>query len=454
LFKRLESSGQAFIQSVSRHILRNFIFLHAIENGEAIPIGTQDAELLDPRYFDEDVTVGDLLGEEDTEDGQTEAVGTLTTEDDYRSRAAEVYALYAGPHKNRFKWLRPGLFVETLTKDLQKDARSLIRFLNACGPWDASQDTKLAALRELLTATYPNQKVLVFTQFADTVRYLEQQLMALGVDRMVGVTGDTADPTAMAWRFSPVSNQRRQAVSPAEELRVLVATDVLSEGQNLQDCCIVVNYDLPWAIIRLIQRAGRVDRIGQQSETIYCHSFLPADGVERIIRLRSRVKHRLKENREVVGTDEAFFEDDDSQGTILDLYNERAGILDGEDETEVDLSSFAYQIWKNAIEADPSLQKTIPALPSVVYSTKPHQPTPTEPEGVLAYVRTVQGNDAMRFQGTSHARRTRKVPYRPKPGRKSADFHIRVSGHFLLRGGRFWVASWHIEDNRTIWPLL
>jgi superfamily II DNA or RNA helicase len=395
LFKRLESSGQAFIQSVSRHILRNFIFLHAIENGEAIPIGTQDAELLDPRYFDEDVTVGDLLGEEDTEDGQTEAVGTLTTEDDYRSRAAEVYALYAGPHKNRFKWLRPGLFVETLTKDLQKDARSLIRFLNACGPWDASQDTKLAALRELLTATYPNQKVLVFTQFADTVRYLEQQLMALGVDRMVGVTGDTADPTAMAWRFSPVSNQRRQAVSPAEELRVLVATDVLSEGQNLQDCCIVVNYDLPWAIIRLIQRAGRVDRIGQQSETIYCHSFLPADGVERIIRLRSRVKHRLKENREVVGTDEAFFEDDDSQGTILDLYNERAGILDGEDETEVDLSSFAYQIWKNAIEADPSLQKTIPALPSVVYSTKPHQPTPTEPEGVLAYVRTVQGNDAL-----------------------------------------------------------
>ena len=71
---------------------------------------------------------------------------------------------------------------------------------------------------------------------------------------------------------------------PADELRVLVATDVLSEGQNLQDAAIVVNYDLPWAIIRLVQRAGRVDRIGQHSDIIYCYTFLPAEGVERILR--------------------------------------------------------------------------------------------------------------------------------------------------------------------------
>ncbi|MGH7137624.1 MAG: C-terminal helicase domain-containing protein, partial [Pirellulales bacterium] len=82
---------------------------------------------------------------------------------------------------------------------------------------------------------------------------------------------------------------------PSEETRVLVSTDVLSEGQNLQDAAIVVNYDLPWAIIRLIQRAGRVDRIGQQSPTIRCYSFLPAEGVERIIRLRARVRERLRQ---------------------------------------------------------------------------------------------------------------------------------------------------------------
>ena len=144
---------------------------------------------------------------------------------------------------------------------------------------------------------------------------------------------------------------------------MLIATDILSEGQNLQDCAVVVNYDLPWAIIRLIQRVGRVDRIGQKAATIYAHTFLPADGVELIIRLRDRLRKRLQENAEVVGSDEAFFEDDNNEQVIVDLYNEKSGILDGEDvDTEVDLASYAFQIWKNAIDADPQLQKTIPCF--------------------------------------------------------------------------------------------
>ena len=395
LFKRLESSGLAFIQSVERHILRNYVFLHAIERDLPLPIGSQDAELLDPRYFDEDADTGDLLGENDDAHGAVSNAANLRTGADYKTRAAEVYAQYAGPAKRRFKWLPSALFIDGLARDLEKDARALMRFLKKCGSWDPVQDTKLAALERLLVSDYAGQKVLVFTQFADTVRYLEEQLRARGVRRLVGVTGDTSDPTLVAWQFSPESNECRHRVTPDDELRVLVATDVLSEGQNLQDCCVVVNYDLPWAIIRLVQRAGRVDRIGQRSETIFCHSFLPAEGVERIIRLRIRVRQRLKENAEVVGTDEAFFEGDDSETTILDLYNEKAGILDGDDDTEVDLSSYAYQIWKNAIEADPSLQKKIPALPPVVYSTKPHAPSDGNPEGVLAYVRTAEGNDAL-----------------------------------------------------------
>ncbi len=150
---------------------------------------------------------------------------------------------------------------------------------------------------------------------------------------------------------------------------MLVATDVLSEGQNLQDCAIVVNYDLPWAIIRLIQRAGRVDRIGQSAQNILCYSFLPAEGIERVIRLRARVRQRLDENAEVVGTDEAFFEDDDTR-SVVDLYNEQTGILDGDDDAEVDLASYAFQIWKNATTADPSLEKKVEQMPDVVHSSK------------------------------------------------------------------------------------
>jgi len=177
----------------------------------------------------------------------------------------------------------------------------------------------------------------------------------------------------------------------------MLATDVLSEGQNLQDCSTVVNFDLPWAIIRLIQRVGRVDRIGQQSSIIPCYTFLPAEGVEKIIRLRSRIKQRLKENREVVGTDEAFFEDDNSKQSIKDLYNEKAGILDGDADTEVDLSSYAYQIWENAVEAQPELQKIIPELPDVSYATRAHNPTDDKPEGVLLYIKTGEGNDSLAY---------------------------------------------------------
>src|SRR3989304_2923963 len=117
------------------------------------------------------------------------------------------------------------------------------------------------------------------TQFADTVRYLEGQLKARGVAAMQGVTGDHADPTGVAWRFSPVSNDKRASIRPENELRVLASTDVLSQGQNLQDCSIIVSYDLPWAIIRLVQRAGRVARLGRRAERTLRYSFLPAAGL-------------------------------------------------------------------------------------------------------------------------------------------------------------------------------
>jgi hypothetical protein len=163
--------------------------------------------------------------------------------------------------------------------------------------------------------------VLIFTQFADTARYLAREARKAGITHVEVATGASADPYALACRFSPKSNNK--TMSKADEVRVLICTDVLSEGQNLQDSNVVVNFDLPWAIIRLIQRAGRVDRIGQRAEEIHCYSFLPADGVEQLIQLRSRIRQRLQENAEVVGTDEAFFEDDEAT-TIRDLYTEQA----------------------------------------------------------------------------------------------------------------------------------
>jgi len=397
LFKRLESSGHAFLLSVERHILRNFVFLHAIENDLPLPIGTADASLLDSQSSDEDAeqAVGDIFDtDDDEENGQPGATTLLRTEEDFRKRASQVYELFSGKYKRRFRWLPSRHFSASLGTDLMTDATTLRNLLVQFGVWQAAEDAKLGALEEMLTSVHPDRKVLIFTQFADTVRYLESQLQARGVSRMAAVTGDTPNPTHLAWRFSPKSNERKDRVTSVDELRVLVATDVLSEGQNLQDCAIVVNYDLPWAIIRLIQRAGRVDRIGQQADDILCYSFLPADGVERLIRLRTRVRTRLHQNAEVIGTDEAFFEDEDQQ-TVLDLYNEKAGILDDDNETDVDLSSYAYQIWRNATDNDAALKQKIENLPPVVFSSKAYFPHPQRPDGALVYLRTAQGNDAL-----------------------------------------------------------
>jgi len=398
LFKRLESSGVAFIQSIERHVLRNYVYLHAIDEGKPLPIGTQDATWFDARYTDEDADARETSGLFEDRDEDTAIVAehsaSLSTKD-LRRRAAEIYRSYETQRRSSFQWISSGLFIPALAQQLRADADALLGLLRQYGQWSADRDAKLRALQELLFNTHPNEKILVFTQFADTVRYLDTELRRMGLDRTAGVTGDNDDPTSFAYRFSPVSNAKRDKITSQEELRVLIATDVLSEGQNLQDCAIVVNYDLPWAIIRLVQRAGRIDRIGQQAEEIQCYTFWPSDGVEKVLSLRSRVRQRLQENAEVVGTDESFFEDDANDTAIIDLYNEKTGILDGDVDDEVDLASYAYQVWKNAIDRDPSLEQTISSMPPVVFSTRPHEATDTAPEGVLLYMRTGDGSDAL-----------------------------------------------------------
>lgn len=386
LFKRLESSGNVFIQSLERHILRNYVFIYALENNLPIPIGSQDIEMLASRVVYEDA---DFELEDDDA-----MVASPRTESEFQQWAREVYANYRQHAEGRFKWIEACHFTDTLAKDLEKDAVSLIRVLKKHEVWNPAGDEKLRMLRQMLETTHRDEKVLIFTQFADTAYYLEKELKAAGLSGIAAVTGATENPTLMAHRFSPKSNKKQ--IGPGQELRVLIATDVLSEGQNLQDAHIVVNYDLPWAIIRLIQRAGRVDRIGQKHDKIICYSFLPADGVEKIIKLRSRVQVRLMQNAEVVGSDEAFFEDQTNYKTLEDLFHEKAGVLDeDEDDGEVDLASEAYQIWKNAIDDDPSLAKIIPALPDVIYSARPWQVQDNLPEGVVVFMKTAQDNSAL-----------------------------------------------------------
>lgn len=302
LFKRLESSGGSFILSLERHILRNALAQHALDNGLPIPIGKSDFGEFDPSQSDGDAEPS-LFGSDEDDSAETDPTDSEPrhpTRDFIRAKAAELYALYRDRYATRFRWLPSALFTEDLKEHLRQDSDRLLAICDEVGPWQHTDDAKLNALTQLLRTTHPTEKVLVFTQYADTADYLTRELSRRGIADIAAATGNSSDdPTTLAYRFSPRSNQRRQG-QDGPELRVLIATDVLSEGQNLQDAHVVVNYDLPWAIIRLIQRAGRVDRIGQQSPTILCYSFLPAEGVDTIIRLRTRIRARLRQNAEVV----------------------------------------------------------------------------------------------------------------------------------------------------------
>ena len=383
-FKRMDSSGFSFLLTLYRHILRNAVFIYAIENKLRLPIGDENSL---PDEFVEDADINDIFSSDNEYSNENE-IDIPTDMKVYMEKARDYYNILLD--KNNVRWIDSTYFKRTLKTHLNKDCNLLIEMIQLCGKWNAQGDQKLNMLEDLLNNQHGNEKVIIFTQYSDTANYVYRQLKKRGMKQIGRVTGGMMNPTAVVDRFSPLSNKAN--ISASDELRVLVATDVLSEGQNLQDSHIVVNFDLPWAIIRLIQRAGRVDRIGQEAKEIYCYSFFPADGVEEVINLRGRLNARINENASIVGSDEIFFEG--NAQNLRDMYNEKSGSLDeDEDDVDVDLGSQAYQIWKNATDANPELKQIIPNLSNIIYSTK--KAASAIEDGVITYAKTHNDFDVL-----------------------------------------------------------
>lgn len=386
-FKRIDSSGFSFLLTLYRHIMRNAVFIYAIENKLPLPIGDEN-DL--PEEWIEDEDINDIFTHDNDEEDRQAGDNLIEIPIDmkvYMDKAKEYYNMLA--LRNNVSWIESVYFKRTLKSHLKQDCEQIIQMILLCDKWNPQTDQKLNKLEELLKTHHKNDKVLVFTQYSDTANYVYRQLKKRGFTHIGRATGGSANPTAIVERFSPESN--KADVSSEDELRILVATDVLSEGQNLQDSHVIVNYDLPWAIIRLIQRAGRVDRIGQNAEEISCYSFFPADGVEKIIKLRTRLNNRINENANIVGSDEVFFEGNEQN--LRDMYNEKSGVLDDEDDNDVDLASQAFQIWKNATDANPKLKQIIPQLNNIIYSTKKASNVATD--GVITYAKTYNDYDVL-----------------------------------------------------------
>lgn len=198
-------------------------------------------------------------------------------------------------------------------QDLIEDRNRLATLHAAAAQVSADRDAKLAALCEVIKrkCTGPinsgNRKVIVFTAFADTARYLYDQLAPwaksnLGLESaLVTGTGSNRatlpalrkDLASILSAFSPRSKERPQELNSEGELDLLIATDCISEGQNLQDCDWLINYDIHWNPVRIIQRFGRIDRIGSPNTCIQLVNFWPNMELEEYINLEQRVSGKM-----------------------------------------------------------------------------------------------------------------------------------------------------------------
>ena len=200
-------------------------------------------------------------------------------------------------------------------KDLRSDKECLDLLQLMLKDISPEHDTKLQMLIEDLKHKFQNpindgnKKVLIFTAFADTANYLYDQLAArikaecdLNVALITGSTEGkcTIQKFPMSFNnvltyFSPVSKDRAALFpSATEEIDVLIATDCISEGQNLQDCDFLINYDIHWNPVRIIQRFGRVDRIGSKNDVIQLVNYWPDMELDKYIELKGRVESRMK----------------------------------------------------------------------------------------------------------------------------------------------------------------
>lgn len=204
------------------------------------------------------------------------------------------------------------LSLDRWKKDLRKDRQIFEEIYHLASQIGVERDAKLAELRKVLEKKvreapenkdgHRNRKVLVFTTFADTADYLYENLkewMRSSLDVHVGlVTGSDGNRSTVGvrefaeilGRFAP--NAQEAAPEP-EQIDILIATDCLSEGQNLQDCDFVVNYDIHWNPVRLMQRFGRIDRIGSRNHRVGMANFWPTEDLDRYLDLKNRVEARM-----------------------------------------------------------------------------------------------------------------------------------------------------------------
>ena len=282
--KRLESSVKSFAITMDRTV-------NKIEDLEERLKAYR--KLRDGKAEDLQATLFLMEAEEDEELREAFEVGTLK---------------YRMEHMDVDRWLA----------DLAADKQQLSMLAESADSVNPERDAKLEALKNIIKtkATNPttnkqgeaNKKIIVFCAFADTAAYLYEQLedwanqslkvniaLVSGGARPNRASFGAAEFNKILTNFAPRAKQRAKMPKMPQdgEIDILIATDCISEGQNLQDCDLLVNYDIHWNPVRIIQRFGRIDRIGSLNETIQLINFWPTPDLNKYINLKNRVEARM-----------------------------------------------------------------------------------------------------------------------------------------------------------------
>lgn len=285
--KRLESSVKSFEITMERTIAKIEGLEKKIKNFQALPKQNPDSEELE-----------------------------LELDDPGHDEELEEAMQVGGKLKFRLDHLRLD-GDDGWLKALKRDKDQLLTLFNAARSVSPKDDAKLAELKKLIVAKLkkptttklgePNKKILVFTAFADTASYLYDSLLdwahkELGIHMALVCGGGNIRTTfgesafdQILTNFSPHAKKRAKIPSMPQqgEIDLLIATDCISEGQNLQDCDYLVNYDIHWNPVRIIQRFGRIGRIGSINHAVHLVNFWPTEDLNKYINLKNRVEARM-----------------------------------------------------------------------------------------------------------------------------------------------------------------
>ena len=347
LLKRLESSIEAFRSTLNTLISSNRNFREALEAGY-VPVGSTATRLLAGSEFDAD-----------------ELLEVLEQEAQHRQqrRRPRANLVHSTDDFRIMEWLNE-------LDDDHETLSDIRQRISGIGPDD---DDKLHTLTRFLGQPAVDRgKALIFSESETTIDYLYSQLNPSGKNQTIAkLTGSNSDnAVSIIQRFSPRSNFVSNGRGSPEEIRVLLATDVVSEGQNLQDCARVLNYDLHWNPVRLIQRFGRVDRIGTEHSEIYLHNMWPDLEVDTGISLTDRLRNRIQMFHDIIGLDSELLSENERLNNAAMFRIYESGEVPDEDDMldEVAASQRAQALLQRIQTNDPSLWNTIVDLPDGIRS--------------------------------------------------------------------------------------